>query len=402
MAGVDERHTLRGESPSRQILVICLCLLCFFVLVFQHGTYPSPQSSLLLVLTSDQGIRFGQLHGKARKSRLLEVGLYIQFLTTIAIVSSVVLLEAGLAMVTDGQCYAASVVCILLYCISKTALYMNFNEHVHSLRVPRVTRIRDPVWLTCTVCVIAGVAGSIFFAAAAPVAQLEGKTGQCNIHLTKEAIISLSTFLLAVGTYLTGTLVCILWPALKSHAVPISTRTSTYTERRMSFLSVSKDGRLQEDERSRKSNNIMLCKNLMGWTAILSIAVINMTVYLTRAEAKRSHVCLLSCVTDAALSMIITSWLVKNTAGGTLCSAQGEEVFLNRLSKLHAHQDAETKSVSNHQRTRSDSWTEYMDTLGQEKHANFNINFIEARTQTGTAWPGVLPDILEEEWTQLA
>lgn len=175
---------------------------------------------------------------------------------------------------------------------------MIFNEHVHALRAPRINRIRDPVWLTCTLCVVAGIAGSIFFTAVAPLARLERKTGQCSIRLTQQAVIGFSTFLLAVGGYLTGVFVCILWPALRSHEVPISTRQSTYTERRMRFLSVSRDGKLQENERSRKSNIIMLCKHVVGWTAVLLFTLINMTVYLTRAGAKRSHVCLLSCATD--------------------------------------------------------------------------------------------------------
>lgn len=40
MAGVVERHEFRGESASRQVLVICLCLVYFFVLVLQRGKYP--------------------------------------------------------------------------------------------------------------------------------------------------------------------------------------------------------------------------------------------------------------------------------------------------------------------------------------------------------------------------
>jgi len=59
--------------------------------------------------------------------------LHIQFFTTIAIVSGVVLLEAGLAMVTDGQCYAANVVCILSFGLSKTSLWV--LPHLSQIRI---------------------------------------------------------------------------------------------------------------------------------------------------------------------------------------------------------------------------------------------------------------------------
>lgn len=175
---------------------------------------------------------------------------------------------------------------------------MIFNEHVHMLRAPRLSRKRDPVWLTCTICVLTGLGGSLFLTAAAPRTQLEHMTKQCEIRLTMSALISFGVFLFAVGLYLAVILFRMIWLALKSHDVSISTRTSTYTERRLSFLSVSRDGKLQENEWSRKRTTIVLCKNLVGWTAMLVIAAINMAVYLTHDGAKKSHICLLICLTD--------------------------------------------------------------------------------------------------------
>jgi len=175
---------------------------------------------------------------------------------------------------------------------------MIFNERVHTLRAPYLKRVRDPVWVSCTVCILAGVAVSVFFAAAAPLAQLEHKTGQCSIRLTQENVIGFSTFLLAVGGYLTCVFLCILSFALKAHKAPVSARSSTLTERRMKFVSVSRSGTLQEDDLGRKRDDTMLFKHVFGWTAMLLLTLTNVTVYLTRTDAKRSHVCFLGCLTD--------------------------------------------------------------------------------------------------------
>ena len=67
-------------------------------------------------------MRHGQMKGHHLKSVFVEVILQIQFFAAIANVSSAVLLEGGLAVVNDDQCYAASLSCIALFGISKAAL----------------------------------------------------------------------------------------------------------------------------------------------------------------------------------------------------------------------------------------------------------------------------------------
>lgn len=176
--------------------------------------------------------------------------------------------------------------------------YMVFNERVHDLRVPSVQRLRDPVWITCSLCVAAGVAASIFLAAVAPLAHLERRTGQCNIRLTQGAVITFSTFLLAVGIYLTCMFICILLSALRSHRATVSTVSPTCTKCPTSFVSISRRGTLPTHEQDRKCNSGTLCKDLAGWVAMLSFTLINSTIYHTWDGAKRSHICLLSCLTD--------------------------------------------------------------------------------------------------------
>ena len=97
--------------------------------------------------------------------------------------------------------------------------------------------------------------------------------------------------------------------------------------------------------------------------------------------------------------MFITSWLIKNTTEEAVHTKQDADVFLKPLSK-DAGQSADTIAVSDHQSTTRDSWTVYMEALSQEKHKSFDLDCIEARTHNGTGWPGVLPDIPEEEWIQ--
>lgn len=93
--------------------------------------------------------------------------------------------------------------------------------------------------------------------------------------------------------------------------------------------------------------------------------------------------------------MFITCWLVTNTIADSSCS--GDKTSANRWSKASARQHADTRSVPSRQSVRRDSWTEYTRTIAQEKHLNFNMNFIEARIQDDSVWPGILPNIVEEE-----
>lgn len=105
--------------------------------------------------------------------------------------------------------------------------------------------------------------------------------------------------------------------------------------------------------------------------------------------------------------MFITSWLIKNNAGDILWSGQGKKTSLNRLSKENVCQEAGAKSVPNRQITRRDSWTDYMETLSQGNHTNFNLNFNLELAEAGiptvvTTCSGALPKIPEEERIQLA
>lgn len=111
----------RGTDTGRRVLVICLCLLYFFALTLQHGNRHQNHVHCLK-LTTPTGMRHGGMKGHQLKSIFVEVIFQIQFLFTIAIISSVVLLEGGLAIVTDDQCYAATLICIALFGISKAAL----------------------------------------------------------------------------------------------------------------------------------------------------------------------------------------------------------------------------------------------------------------------------------------
>ncbi|KAF1970929.1 hypothetical protein BU23DRAFT_537413 [Bimuria novae-zelandiae CBS 107.79] len=370
-----------GESTERQIVVICLCLAYLFVLTLQHG------------------IRYGEVQGQKVKSHFVEILFHVQFYATIAIICSVTLLEAGLAMVTDRQCHAATLLCLALFGVNKTSLYMVFNERVHSLRVPYTARIRDPVWVLCTFSIVGGVVITIVFVAVVPWARLDHKSGQCRILIPSEGIIGFCVFLFSVGVFLTGIFIFLLWPRLRWRMSAASRYPSLRCDQGK-VLVAGQNGHPAQQERTkdRWSGYSVLCKNVMGWVTMLFITLINCTVYITKSGAKRSHICLLSCLTDAACSMFITTLLIKNYIDNERTTERTPvQVLYNPWNRAYAN----GRCVCSSMEMTSDSWTNYMQTLRQEPHTNFNMRYIDGRMPSDTASLSILPEIIDQEGEHL-
>ncbi|KAF1979578.1 hypothetical protein BU23DRAFT_522925 [Bimuria novae-zelandiae CBS 107.79] len=172
-----ERHLIDSaklpvESTSVRTTVVCLCLFYMFLIAL------------------GQGLRYGRMFGRRSWSKVLESLILVQCMICVAYVSTVAILEAGLSMANKAQCQVAIRLCIGLYAGGKIALYLFFNERIHILRAPFMSRLLDPVWVVGTIAIIAGFGGVQAFASVAPMASFDTTTGQCLIGIAADASIS--------------------------------------------------------------------------------------------------------------------------------------------------------------------------------------------------------------------
>lgn len=249
---------------------------------------------------------------------------------------------------------------------------------------------------------------------------------------------------------------CILWPVLRSKRMRSPTTASEHLAWQSEVVIAEGIVTRQQKEKFCRDVNIWVAKYLIGWITMLALTVINMVVYVSHPPAKKSHVCLLSCLSDgmntpsttrkyrlthnlAAWSMFVTSWLTNNCVGGERkngiakqpwqCGTwfrRREGSIMHRLKKGAIHPIPEiseheiqhhkyrrntqkpyghstevttrsnTDSSGKHQNASDDSWTEYMDMLSRGPATKFDMNFIEAIVPHPIASQCILPNIPDE------
>lgn len=176
---------------------------------------------------------------------------------------------------------------------------MLFTEKVYRLRVARHSRLQDPIWLTSTASVIGSLVVTVFFTARVPWTALDPQTRQCSLRFTRAAVITFSVFFLAAGVYIMGIFICIICSSVRSEGTQMSRKSSDpFAERSTSIFNRRRE-RYREWRKSCRQTDHSVRKNFIGWTAMLSMTLINIVVYETKSEAKRSHICFISCITDS-------------------------------------------------------------------------------------------------------
>ncbi|CBX97602.1 hypothetical protein IAQ61_001187 [Plenodomus lingam] len=296
----DDRSGARvGERAKDRMVVVVMCIVYTFL------------------LATVQGYRFGRVACSKPETKVSDVLVFTQGFVSIAFILAIGVKSAVLGAETDSQCHGAIWLCIGLYGASKMVLYLFLLERIHIVRAPFVDRRRDSIYLMGTIATVAPFSVILGYEFKDPIAELSSKTGQCRIGLQPYAAIAIMVFDIITNILLTAIFAWQLRPALKAADPP---RTSWHThgargEREQASLLSSircifRVGRADSGRMSMRSNiRIMLVRNVVGSSLILLVTAANNIIYLAWRSAILSHICLLMCMTDVVLCMLITNWL---------------------------------------------------------------------------------------------
>ncbi|KAF2638526.1 hypothetical protein P280DRAFT_367887, partial [Massarina eburnea CBS 473.64] len=277
-----------GQRPPVRTLVVALCLAYMFLLALGQA-----------------GLRYGRMN--RRPTQFMEMLILVQFFVGVSYIASVALLEAGLGLATDRQCHVAIRTCIGMYSSGKIALYLFFIERVHVVRAPLVRRFRDRVWIIGVLMTVLGLGGITGYELVSPHAVLSHADGYCRIGVASDAAICIITMDTLIGTLLTAIFIGILRPSLRSTAI----RPEAGMDRRRgsSIMPIIRQKKRSTEVSARQHLKVMLWRNIIGSCVILANTLINNIIFLTWKYAMRSHVCLLTCLTDIVVSIMVTNWL---------------------------------------------------------------------------------------------
>ncbi|KAH7344274.1 hypothetical protein BKA66DRAFT_434381 [Pyrenochaeta sp. MPI-SDFR-AT-0127] len=319
------------EKPAHRVAAVVLCIVYAFLLALA------------------QGYRAGRMAGKKSRNGLSDILVFLQGFVSIAFVFAVGIDTAGLGLTTDAQCYGAIRICISLYGAAKIALYLFLLERVHIVRAPFVDRVRDPIYIVGAISTICGFAAIMAYQFVAPMAELSREDGICRIGIQSGAAIAVIVLDTVINIALTMVFIWQLRPAINSiaHPPPIPAPSIVSVKPRLAIshnISWRKVVTSVKKTSSRDNLRAMLVRNVVGSSLLLLNTIANNAIFLTWSFAKMSHACLLMCLTDVVLGMLVTNWL-------TIRSAEGEAVLMGPSSVTPFTSNSDTSGlVSLHSR----------------------------------------------------
>ncbi|KAF1944610.1 hypothetical protein EJ02DRAFT_83860 [Clathrospora elynae] len=284
-----------GERPLNRVAVVTICLLYVFALALA------------------QGYRAGRMASNKSKTRVSDILVFVQGFISTTFVFAVAINAAGLGLATQSQCKAVIRTCILLYGASKIALYLFLLERVHIARAPFVDRRRDWIYIIGVLLTVGGFVGIVAWELVNPMASMS-PSGECRIGIEAGAAVAVMVLDTVINLVLTVIFVWQLRPVMKwvTPAIPGYGNDATGTKRRISiqgFLGWTQDAPKLLRTSSRPGLRVMLIRNIFGSSTLLVATMINNGLFLKCYFARMGHACLLMCLSDVVLGMLVTQWL---------------------------------------------------------------------------------------------
>lgn len=291
--GPNDNIIYLAEHPDHRITVVVLCIFYASILAFA------------------QGYRAARVVGRKATTRLSDTLVFIQGSICIAFLFAVAIGSSGLGLATQGQCYAIIRICIVMYATAKLALTLFLLERVRIMRAPFVERSQDTLWIIGAITTICGYMIIMGLELIAPEAKNSRTDGTCKIGIQPHAAMAMLVLDTVLNVTLTGIFVWQLRPAIMS--LPHHRLSSYRPEKSLSITRILewKRSGYGGAGRSTSENNLrlMLIRNIIGSILLLMNTIANNAIFLTWPYARMSHACLLMCLTDIVLGMLITHWL---------------------------------------------------------------------------------------------
>ncbi|KAF2820281.1 hypothetical protein CC86DRAFT_252227, partial [Ophiobolus disseminans] len=269
-----------------------------------------------------QGYRAGRMAGRKTGTSVSDILVFVQGFLCTTFLFAVGINASGIGLSSDEQCYAAIRVCITLYILTKTALNLFLLERVYIVRAPFVKRTRDPVWVTGACITIAGYGGVMGWQYVRPGARLSRDDGICWIGIQSEAAAAFVILDIVTTVVLTFIFVWHLRRTITSSAdwsqrygYGIHREEDRPSVFRRLFSQNRRDAERSYRTRLPRANfRFMLVRNIIASVILLVDTIVNKAIFISWGWAKMGHACLLMCLTDVVLGMLITQWLTMRSA----------------------------------------------------------------------------------------
>lgn len=288
-SGGEGPQTYAGERPVDRTLFILLSLAIVTM------------SSLLL------GSRFNRLRRNAGMKRNMTFTLVLLlYVLLMMFVIALLVLHSGQGLYTYNLCLATTWVCLVLYALTKSVIYIFLVERIHVVRAPYVTRRSDWVYIGSMVFMLTASAGIVINAWLHPYTAMDPKSGRCHTGIQRKVTVPFLIIDIVMDVALTLVFFYLLQPVLKQNgnwSLSIIFGSSK-ARSGMVELEGSSDTAVQRSIRS------LLQKSIIGAFVITVITLILFIVQYFFVEGKGvALVCSSICLADVFWGYVVIHWL---------------------------------------------------------------------------------------------
>ncbi|EMD93695.1 hypothetical protein COCC4DRAFT_208302 [Bipolaris maydis ATCC 48331] len=267
--------------------------------------------------------------------RPLDRTLFILLSLGIVTMSSL-LLGCGQGLYTYNLCLATTWVCLVLYALTKSVIYIFLVERIHVVRAPFFTRSHDWVYIGSMLFMMTASAGIVINAWLHPYTAMDPKSGRCHTGIQRKVTVPFLIIDIVMDIVLTVVFFYLLQPVLKQNgnwSLPIIFGGSK-TRAGMVELEGSNDTAVQRSIRS------LLQKSIIGAFAITIVTLVLFIVQYFFVEGKGvALVCSTICLVDVFWGYVIIHWLTDRASAEAekdISCSSGLTISTQRIDRLPA------------------------------------------------------------------
>jgi hypothetical protein len=209
-------------------------------------------------------------------------------------------LVSGQGLTTYKLCRGATWVCLILYTLTKAAIFLFLVERIHVVRAPFVQRKHDYIYLTCLAIVITVLGPAIIHTYFNPVTHM-GPTGRrCHFGIRGRASIPILAANMFVDLVLTGVFFYLLRPAAR----PESRSTSSYALKNQGNIILPLVPTDTNETTAQRNIRALLWKSIVGSLLIEIPMTANMIQFVITRGEELGTICMALCVVEGKLQAI--------------------------------------------------------------------------------------------------
>ncbi|EUC40233.1 hypothetical protein COCMIDRAFT_30803 [Bipolaris oryzae ATCC 44560] len=321
-----------NEGSAVRASVVVACILFAFLLAFV------------------QGYRAGRMAGQRSKSRVSDVLVFVQgFFCTVLLVATALVVVTGSGLHGYDECQTALIICVIGFGGTKIALYLFLLERIRIVRAPFINRWCDPLYVIGGVLIVScfiAITGSQF---ANRIVVFQGGRRECSIGFRPPTAYLVVVLDVTTNLALTGIFIRQLRPAvaLQIPRIPSMANSAegTNTSNAEGIGLWIRSVRRTVWGSCLTNLQVMLVRNVIG-ALIMLISSITFNILMASQEfARRGHACMLLCLTDVVICMLVTQYLTMRSVEQEATSHRPSRPTLDRWSSPASPSNSAISSV---------------------------------------------------------